>query len=118
MAANLDKILASVAAGILENGEQDLVDHLALCIDDPTEGEIPFLDIRGALCSLKNGISDHKRLRSADPYHGKRPFAGRRCQRGNGLLHNYFLRTSLSSSMHRRFCSMVPTEMRIQAGRP
>ena len=118
MAADLDQILAGVAAGILEKGEQNLVDDLALCIDDSSEDDVPFLEVRGALRASKNCVSDGHGKRSADPYHGKRPFAGRCGQRGNGLLHGYFLRTSFSSSMQRRFWSMVPTEMRIHSGMP
>ena len=118
MAADLDQILASVATGILENGEQNLVDDLALCIDDSSENDVPFLEVRGALRASKNGVSDGQSSWPADPDHGKGPLAGRCGQRGNGLLHSYFLRTFFSSSMQRRFWSMVPTEMRIHSGMP
>ena len=118
VSADLDKILAGVAARVAEDREQHLVDDLAMGINDPAEGHLPLFHRGRRLSSAEDRVGHYQCPGSAHPDDCKGPLAGRCGQRGNGLLHGYFLRTSLSSSMQRRFWSMVPTEMRIHSGRP
>ena len=110
MAADFHQILAGVAAGIVKEGEQGLVEHLALSIDDSSKEHSTLLDLRRNPLPAKDRVGDGQRLRAADTDHGKSTLSGRRGQSRDRLLHGYDLTESLpsaarafSSSIQRRF---------------
>ena len=77
VSADLDKILARVAAGVAEDREQHLVDDLAMGINDPAEGHLPLFHRGRRISSAEDHVGHYQCPGSAHPDHGKRPLAGR-----------------------------------------
>ena len=98
MAADLDKILARVAAGVAEDREQHLVDDLAMRINDPAEGDAALLHRGRRLGSAEDRVGHGQCPGAADPDHGQRPLAGRRGDRGDCLPHGYLAAASFPSA--------------------
>jgi len=123
---DLDQIFPGITGRRAMDREHDLIDH-ALGFDDLTQPLRVRRELRGLFFAAVNAIGQPDRVlaRNADQRDGafargsgdrRDGFAGDRTLLGVHHLGSS-LKISRSAATQRRFCSIVPTEIRIHSGR-
>ncbi len=132
MAADLHQVVAGVAVRGAMHGEHHLIDE-PVGVSNPGSNNLAEvldvrLELRRCLFPAKDRIRQRNRLRPRDPHHRDGTLAdggGNRgdcfARDGRRILRRHHtparFSTSCSAAMQRRFCSIVPTEMRTHSGR-